>query len=78
MKDNGDGTRSLGYIDGKEVAVPTTPERIADLWHANNQVVPCSSAAEEAGVHLYREVPGGSSRCTPVLRRLTRAGEAPT
>ena len=39
VKDNGDGTKVIKDIDGKEVTVPTTPERIADLWHANNQVV---------------------------------------
>ena len=39
VKDNGDGTKVIKDIDGKEVAVPTNPERIADLWHANNQVV---------------------------------------
>ena len=39
VKDNGDGTKVIKDIDGKEVTVPTNPERIADLWHANNQVV---------------------------------------
>lgn len=39
VKDNGDGTKVIKDIDGKEVTVPTHPERIADLWHANNQVV---------------------------------------
>lgn len=39
VKDNGDGTKVIKDIDGKEVTVPTHPERIADLWHANNQIV---------------------------------------
>ncbi|VTY11607.1 ABC transporter substrate-binding protein [Rothia dentocariosa] len=39
VKDNGDGTKVIKDIDGTEVTVPTKPERIADLWHANNQVV---------------------------------------
>ena len=34
VKDNGDGTKVIKDIDGKEVTVPTAPERIADLWHA--------------------------------------------
>ena len=34
-------------IDGKEVTVPTNPERIADLWHANNQVVLLLGGAEK-------------------------------
>ena len=39
VKDNGDGTKVIKDIDGKEVTVPTHPERIADLWHANNQII---------------------------------------
>lgn len=39
VKDNGDGTKVIKDIDGKEVTIPTHPERIADLWHANNQIV---------------------------------------
>lgn len=31
VKDNGDGTKVIKDIDGKEVTVPTNPERIADL-----------------------------------------------
>ena len=47
VKDNGDGTKVIKDIDGKEVTVPTTPERIADLWHANNQVVLLLGGAEK-------------------------------
>ena len=39
VKDNGDGTKVIKDIDGKEITVPTHPERIADLWHANNQII---------------------------------------
>ena len=39
VKDNGDGTKVIKDVDGKEVTVPVTPERVANLWHANNQVV---------------------------------------
>ena len=38
VKDNGDGTKVIKDVDGKEVTVPVTPERVANLWHANNQV----------------------------------------
>lgn len=47
VKDNGDGTKVIKDIDGKEVTVPTNPERIADLWHANNQVVLLLGGAEK-------------------------------
>lgn len=47
VKDNGDGTKVIKDIDDKEVTVPTTPERIADLWHANNQVVLLLGGAEK-------------------------------
>ena len=47
VKDNGNGTKVIKDIDGKEVTVPTTPEHIADLWHANNQVVLLLGGAEK-------------------------------
>ena len=34
-----DATRTVTDIDGTEVRIPANVERIADLWHANNQVV---------------------------------------
>lgn len=33
------GTRTVTDIDGTEVKIPAKPQRIADLWHANNQIV---------------------------------------
>lgn len=32
-------TRTIKDIDGTEVKIPENPQRIADLWHANNQMV---------------------------------------
>ncbi len=39
VKDNGDGTKVIKDVDGKEVTVPVTAQRVANLWHANNQVL---------------------------------------
>ena len=38
VKDNGDGTKVIKDVDGTEVVVPVKAERIANMWHANNQV----------------------------------------
>jgi hypothetical protein len=38
VKDNGDGTKVIKDVDGTEVTVPVKAERIANMWHANNQV----------------------------------------
>ncbi|MDK6474728.1 peptide ABC transporter substrate-binding protein, partial [Aerococcus urinae] len=32
-------TRTVTDVDGTKVEIPAQPKRIADLWHANNQVV---------------------------------------
>ena len=39
VKDNGDGTKVIKDVDGKEVTVPVTAQHVANLWHANNQVL---------------------------------------
>ena len=39
-------TRTVTDIDGTEVTIPAKVDRIADLWHANNQVVLLLGGAE--------------------------------
>lgn len=73
VKDNGDGTKVIKDIDGKEVTVPTNPERIADLWHANNQVVLLLGGAEKL-VSTTSTVKSLAwfKQVYPGMRRLTR------
>ena len=40
-------TRTVTDIDGTEVTIPANVERIADLWHANNQVVLLLGSADK-------------------------------
>lgn len=39
VRDNGDGTKVIKDYTGKEITIPTKVERLANTWHANNQVV---------------------------------------
>ena len=39
VRDNGDGTKVIKDYTGKEITIPTKVERLANAWHANNQVV---------------------------------------
>ena len=59
VKDNGDGTKVIKDVDGQEVTVPVTPERVANLWHANNQVVLTLGGAPKlsATTHYVTTIP---------------------
>ena len=59
VKDNGDGTKVIKDVDGQEVTVPVTPERVANLWHANNQVILTLSGAPKlsATTHYVTTIP---------------------
>lgn len=59
VKDNGDGTKVIKDVDGQEVTVPVTPERVANLWHANNQVTLTLSGARKlsATTHYVTTIP---------------------
>lgn len=59
VKDNGDGTKVIKDVDGQEVTVPVTPERVANLWHANNQVILTLGGAPKlsATTHYVTTIP---------------------
>ena len=59
VKDNGDGTKVIKDVDGQEVTVPVTPERVANLWHANNQVIITLGGAPKlsATTHYVTTIP---------------------
>lgn len=59
VKDNGDGTKVIKDVDGQEVTIPVTPERVANLWHANNQVILTLGGAPKlsATTHYVTTIP---------------------
>lgn len=59
VKDNGDGTKVIKDVDGQEVTVAVTPERVANLWHANNQVILTLGGAPKlsATTHYVTTIP---------------------
>lgn len=59
VKDNGDGTKVIKDVDGQEVTIPVTPERVANLWHANNQVILTLGGAPKlsATTHYVMTIP---------------------
>ena len=59
VKDNGDGTKVIKDIDGTEVTVPVKAERIANTWHANNQVTLALGGADKlvATTHYVSTIP---------------------
>lgn len=59
VKDNGDGTKVIKDVNGQEVTIPVTPERVANLWHANNQVILTLGGAPKlsATTHYVTTIP---------------------
>lgn len=59
VKDNGDGTKVIKDVDGQEVTIPVTPQRVANLWHANNQVILTLGGAPKlsATTHYVTTIP---------------------
>lgn len=59
VKDNGDGTKVIKDVDGKEVTVPVTAQHVANLWHANNQVLLTLGGAPKlaATTHYVTTIP---------------------
>ena len=59
VKDNGDGTKVIKDVDGTEVTVPVKAERVANIWHANNQVTLALGGADTlvATTHYVTTIP---------------------
>ena len=59
VKDNGDGTKVIKDVDGTEVTIPVKAERIANTWHANNQVTLALGGADKlvATTHYVSTIP---------------------